>query len=128
MTPRATKREGTGVAAWYDEYYEAWDRGDVDTIVKWVTDDVVFEDVTMGHVSRGRDKFRRFVELALQRVPDANYEVVELQTMGDTYWSEWIMQPMGVRGVSVGKTREGKISENRDYWNGALFQPPPLPT
>jgi uncharacterized protein (TIGR02246 family) len=114
------------MASWYDEYYDAWSKGDVDAIVKWVTDDIVFEDVTMGHVSRGRDQYRKFVEICFRRVPDAAYELVEIQTMGDTYWSEWIMQPMGVRGVSVGKTRDGKIAENRDYWNGAAFQPAPL--
>jgi hypothetical protein len=42
--------------------------------------------------------------------------------MGDTYWAEWIMQPMGV-AASVNKTRDGKISENRDYWNGAAPSP-----
>ena len=110
---------------WYDEYYDAWSKGDVDTIVKWVTDDVVFEDTTMGHVSTGSHQFRKFVEICFERVPDASYELVEIQSMGDTYWAEWIMHPMGVRGASVGKTRDGRIAENRDYWNGAVFEPPP---
>lgn len=34
------------------------------------------------------------------------------------------MQPMNVQGVSIGKLRDGKISEQRDYWNGAAFAMP----
>jgi ketosteroid isomerase-like protein len=33
------------------------------------------------------------------------------------------MHPMELRGVSVGTLRDGRISANRDYWNGATFKP-----
>jgi hypothetical protein len=56
-------------------------------------------------------------------VPDARYEVVASRTSDDSYAVEWVMQPMGVRGASVGTLREGRIASNRDYWNGAEFQP-----
>jgi hypothetical protein len=49
--------------------------------------------------------------------------VVGSRTLGDAYRVEWVMQPMGVRGASVGTLRDGLIASNRDYWNGALFQP-----
>lgn len=34
------------------------------------------------------------------------------------------LQPMDVRGVSIGTLRAGKISTQRDYWNGAAFAVP----
>lgn len=34
------------------------------------------------------------------------------------------MHPMNVRGVSIGQLRNGRISTQRDYWNGARFQLP----
>jgi hypothetical protein len=37
---------------------------------------------------------------------------------------EWVLHPAKVVGVSVGSLRDGKISSNRDYWNGAAFQIP----
>jgi hypothetical protein len=43
---------------------------------------------------------------------------------GTSYTIEWVMQPMGVRGASIGLLRDGKIAENRDYWNGKAFDVP----
>ena len=45
--------------------------------------------------------------------------------MTDTDFAvEWVMQPMNVRGVSIGTLRDGKIATQRDYWNGAAFAVP----
>jgi uncharacterized protein (TIGR02246 family) len=104
-------------------YFAAWNGTDPDAVAAFVTDDVEFEDVGAGHRCSGRRQFRRFVEICHERVPDARYEVVDSRMSGDTYWVEWVMQPMGVRGASVGTLREGRIAANRDYWNGAQFQP-----
>lgn len=41
-----------------------------------------------------------------------------------TTWYEWVMHPMNVRGVAVGQLRDGKITVNRDYWNGAKYAIP----
>jgi hypothetical protein len=62
------------------------------------------------------------VAFSFKKAP-ATYEVVGFESLGDSYAAEWVMQPQGVRGASIGKLRDGKISENRDYWNGAEFQP-----
>ena len=105
------------------DYFAAWNGTDADAVAAFVTEDVEFEDVTAGHRCSGRHQFRRFVEICNERVPDARYEVVDSRLLGDAYWVEWVMQPMGVRGASVGSLRDGRIAANRDYWNGALFQP-----
>lgn|ERR1700728_733440 len=109
---------------WVESYFAAWNESDPVKVVHWMTDDVEFEDVTAGHISRGKDAVKKFVEACHKTVPDARYEVVESRSFGDAYWVEWIMHARGkaVRGASTGKLRDGKITSNHDYWNGALFQ------
>jgi len=108
---------------WVDDYFATWNGTDTEAVVAFMTEDVEMEDVTAGHFSRGKDAFRKFFEVCLERVPDARYEVVESRTFGDSYWVEWIMHARGaaVRGSSVGTLRDGKIATNHDYWNGAVF-------
>jgi ketosteroid isomerase-like protein len=111
------------MTAWIEEYLGAWGGTDVEKVMDWMTDDIDFEDVTMGHRNVGKGRVRRFVAACFEQVPDARFEVVGSSLHDDGYWVEWIMQPMGVRGASVGRLRDGKIAYNRDYWNGAAFQP-----
>lgn len=109
---------------WYEEYLAAWDALDVEGVLSWVTDDAEYEDTTIGEKAVGRDSVRKFVEASFKNVPEARFEFVSGHDDGERYAIEWIMQPMGVRGASVGRLRDGKISCNRDYWNGALFKVP----
>lgn len=99
------------------EYFAAWDQGDIDAIVAWLTDDVVIEDVPSGHIARGAEEARAFVDGALGKAPGARYEIVTCRADADSFAVEWIMQPAGLRGASVGSLRDGRICANRDYWN-----------
>jgi ketosteroid isomerase-like protein len=109
------------MSTWYEEYLASWDSLDIDAVLAWFTDDIVYEDTTIGHSARGASQMRKFVAASFRNVPDAQFEFVRGFDLGDGYAIEWIMQPMGVRGASVGKRRDGKICENRDYWNGAKY-------
>lgn len=109
---------------WYKDYLDAWNRLDLDTIVTFVTDDVNYEDTTLGHGAQGKDQLKKFIRASFANVPDARFDFVSGYDNGDGYAIEWVMQPMGVRGVSVGRLRDGKIAENRDYWNGMSFTVP----
>jgi steroid delta-isomerase-like uncharacterized protein len=111
------------MTAWVQQYFAAWSGRDVDQVLRHVTDDVVFEDVGAGHVSRGVGELRAFVEACYRRVPDASYDVVDCRVSDDSYWVEWVMHARGVevRGASVGTLRDGRISSNRDYWNARQF-------
>jgi ketosteroid isomerase-like protein len=106
---------------WFKEYLDTWGSGDVSKVTEWVTDDVDFEDVGAGHKLTGKDAMAKFVAVSFKKVPGATFDFVGGEELGDSYYYEWVMQPMGVRGVSVGKRRDGKIAENRDYWNGRLL-------
>jgi ketosteroid isomerase-like protein len=112
------------MATWFEEYFACWDALDIEGVLGWVTDDGYYEDVALGHSAKGKKAIRRFVEASFENVPDASFEFVEGFDDGEHYAMRWIMQPMGVPGVSYGTLRDGKISENRDYWNGALFAVP----
>jgi ketosteroid isomerase-like protein len=109
---------------WFEEYFKTWDDLDVDGVLAWVTDDATYEDTTIGHKAVGREQVRKFVEASFKNVPEARFEFVSGHDDGSSYAVEWIMQPMGIRGVSIGSLRDGKISANRDYWNGAKFDVP----
>ena len=108
----------------FADYLHAWDTLDVDTVMAFFTDDIVYEDTTIGHGGTGEKQVRKFVRGSFENVPDARFEYVGHLNTDTDYAIEWIMQPMGVRGVSIGKLRDGKISENRDYWNGAAYKVP----
>jgi ketosteroid isomerase-like protein len=112
------------MTTWYERYLSAWDSMDVDAVLEWMTDDVYFEDTTARYSATGRDEMRRFVKASFRNVPDARFEFLRGHDDGESYAIEWIMQPMGVPGVSVGRLRDGKVCCNRDYWNGALFDVP----
>lgn len=102
---------------WVTDYYAAWDSADVDQIVNWFADDIVLEDVPMAHLASGPEQAREFVEHAIALTPGTTYEVVNSVVTDDAFATEWIMRPAGLRGSSVGATRDGKIVNNRDYWN-----------
>jgi ketosteroid isomerase-like protein len=108
----------------FRDYLAAWDTLDVDTVMAFFTDDIEYRDTTIGHGASGTEAMRQFVAASFKNVPDARFEYVRHHSTGDDYAIEWIMQPMGVVGVSVGSLRDGKIAANRDYWNGAAYKVP----
>jgi len=110
------------VSNWIEQYFAAWAGNDPDAVVAFMTDDVEFEDVAAGHKNLGKERVRRFVSACYEQVPGVNYEVVTSEIFGDSYFVEWVMQPVGLRGASVGKLRDGKIARNHDYWDGAAFK------
>lgn len=112
------------MTTWYEGYLTSWHTLEVDNVLEWFTDDCVYEDTTIGHGAEGKKALGKFVNASFKNVPDARFEFVRGHDNGEAYAIEWVMQPMGVRGVSVGQLRDGKIAVNRDYWNGAAYQVP----
>jgi ketosteroid isomerase-like protein len=106
-------------AAWLRKYYADWDSGDLEAITSWFDDDVVLEDVPTGHVARGAAEARTFVIGALKMAPGASYEVISVLVDGEQFAAEWVMQPAGLRGASVGTVRDGKVATNRDFWGAS---------
>ena len=109
---------------WFEAYLTSWGTLDVDQVASWFTDDAVYFDMTIGHGAHGISQVRKFAAASFKNVPDARFEFVRGHADDTGYSIEWIMQPMNVPGVSVGRLRDGKICENRDYWNGAAYKVP----
>ena len=110
------------MGVWFEEYLNSWTTGDPQQVAAWVTEDVEFEDVGAGHKLVGRDAMARFAAKSFELVPGCSFDFLGGAQMGDDYHYEWLMQPMGLRGVSVGQVRDGKIAWNRDYWNKGQFK------
>lgn len=110
---------------WVHDYYAAWTDGDLERVLAWLDPEVVLEDVPTGHLAHGLDGAREFIEHAFTVAPGARYEVVSSTRQGDGFAVEWVMHPIGLRGVAVGALRDGKVRSNRDYWNqgGAGLNP-----
>ena len=115
---------GFEMSTWYEDYLAAWDTLEVDAVTMWFTDDCYYEDTTLNHRAEGIEQLNRFVQASFDNVPEARFDFVDGVDDGSAFAIRWVMQPMGVPGVSFGKLRDGKICEQRDYWNGRLFDVP----
>src|SRR3954452_17562415 len=105
------------MTTWLNDYFDAWNRFDGERVASYMTDDVEYEDMAFHHRSVGRRAIVEFVAKSQEVTPGATFELVSAHTASDHYYAEWIMQPLGVPGVSVGTLRDGKIAVNRDYWS-----------
>jgi steroid delta-isomerase-like uncharacterized protein len=116
----------------YQAYQAGWDNADADAIVATLTDDVLFEDVTIAEVHTGRDAVHAFALQTFETIPGSKLELVSYVENGDDWASQWILRgkgmaanagmpasdkPWEIRGSSVGKLSGGLISETHDYWN-----------
>jgi ketosteroid isomerase-like protein len=106
------------------DYLAAWATLDVDKVMDFFTADIVYRDMTIGHGANDATEMRRFTKASFRNVPDAYFDYVGHVSDGESYAIQWIMQPMNIPGVSYGKLRDGKICENRDFWNGAAYKVP----
>jgi ketosteroid isomerase-like protein len=108
--------------SWLQEYFDAWNRSDGAGVASFMTDDVEFIDMGVRHTVRGNAHIPEFVKLSSEYMPGTTFDVGTHFTADDHYYCEWIWQPMGIPGVSVGTLRDGKIATNHDYWNRAALK------
>jgi hypothetical protein len=45
--------------------------------------------------------------------------VISVLADGEHFAVEWVMQPAGLHGASVGTVRNGKVATNRDFWDAS---------
>jgi steroid delta-isomerase-like uncharacterized protein len=126
-------------AAWIDDYVAAWNAHDPVAVTDFMTSDVVYADFGLGEEFRGIEAVRDFVE-GMELGFSTNYRfALEMSIVtDDAYTWEWTMTgtndcedpergfpATGARfeipGVSIGILRNGKIRENRDYWNMTTY-------
>lgn len=120
-----------------DTYQRAWNAHDTETLVSLMTDDVVYEDVSLGEKHQGKAAVRDFIErMESEFSSDYRFEWVSLMETAEGYAAEWVLvathdgstpempatgKAVRIRGISVGRFRNGLVCENRDYWNMVEF-------
>jgi ketosteroid isomerase-like protein len=115
------------VQAVVERFNEAFNRHDVDAIMRSMTEDCVFENTRPapdGTRIVGQSAVRAFWEEFFQRSPHARFETEELISSDDrciVLWRySWIRDgaPGHVRGVDVFRIRDGKVAEKLSYVKG----------
>jgi steroid delta-isomerase-like uncharacterized protein len=121
-----------------DQWAVAWSSGDADKLLPLFTDDVRYEDVTLGAVNQGRNALRDFATGAFGAFADLKFELTSrlVAADGKSGAMEWIWRgrqtkdfpglpatnkPFEVRGATVVDFTDGKISRNSDYWDLATY-------
>src|SRR5437762_3435475 len=80
-----------------DNWAAHWSAHDMDRLLPLFTEDVVYEDVTMGVMNRGLAQLRAFGEGFFSGFPDITFELRSSFGNGSSGGAEWIM-----RGVHTG--------------------------
>jgi steroid delta-isomerase-like uncharacterized protein len=120
-----------------NDYVAAWNSHDAERILSFCADDVVFEEVPMGKVFRGKKEAKDFISNTFTSFPDFKIELKSGFNAGDWGSGEWVMsgtfaksnmpgmpatgKKFSIRGASIMEFRKGKISRESMYWNLASF-------
>lgn len=120
------------------DWCEAWNSHEVDRILSYVTDDIVYEGLAGARVMSGIAEMRAYLNETFSAFPDFEIDLKSLFASGRWAGSEWIMsgtfkgelqflglKPTGksfsVRGASITELRGAKVRRNTDYYDGAVF-------
>ncbi|MDO8389454.1 MAG: nuclear transport factor 2 family protein [Actinomycetota bacterium] len=101
---------------WYEDYLAAWNRRDADGVAAFFAEHTDFEDVGLAHRISSRAAMRASAVEMFTQMADMRLDYVGGSEFGDSYYHEWTMHPLSMRGVSVGRRTNGLVTYNRDYW------------
>ena len=129
-----TDTAGDGLAS---RYLAAWSRHDAQAVAAFVTDDVDFEEVTLSERLHGKAAVADFVDRFTNTFSsDYHFELTSELTTTDRLAAEWTItghhdrdsptlpathKPFTIRGVTIARLDDGKLSASRDYWDMAGF-------
>jgi steroid delta-isomerase-like uncharacterized protein len=133
--PNGTSDEpGGGLAS---RYLAAWNSHHGEAVAAFMTDDVDFEEVTLGERLRGRPAVADFVERFTNTFSsDYRFELISELTSTDGVAAEWTVsghhdrdapamsathKPFTIRGATIARLEDGKLRHSRDYWDMAGF-------
>jgi steroid delta-isomerase-like uncharacterized protein len=121
-----------------EQWAAAWSSSNVEKLLALFTDDVVYEDVTLGAVNHGRDALRDFATAVFAAFDDLKFELKSrvVASDGKAGAMEWTWRGrqtkdlpglpatdkhFEVRGATVVEFADGKISRDSDYWDLATY-------
>jgi len=134
MSSTASREE---FMAWFDAYLDALNAHDIPAVLEFMSDDVVYTDMAVGERMEGRATTGDFLgRMATNVSTDYRFDNEQVLIDGESFALVWTMsgtkdrghervpatgRRFGVPGVSIGRLRDGKVVEQRDYWNMAGF-------
>lgn len=119
-----------------DAWARHWTAHDMDRLLPLFTEDLIYEDVTMGAVNRSAAELRAFGEGFFAGFPDVMFELTSTCADGARGGAEWVMRAthkgdlpgmpatgrrVEVRGASAFEFRGDKIRRCTDYWDMATL-------
>jgi steroid delta-isomerase-like uncharacterized protein len=111
-------------------FVRAWERNDTEEIVQLFSEDAVWYDAYPANKFETRKEIRSQLERYSRHLSDISIEVLHQATEGDVVFQERVDhglrdgKPFSVAAVCVFRVRDGKITENRDYWNPGAYRRP----
>ena len=111
------------------KFLDFWNLKDFSTAFNVFTEDIVYEDVSFGQVSRGGEEFKTFAEGFFTLLPQSTFTLVKSSCSGQHGSIEWLWSAVDdpgffrtgdqfdVRGVSVIAIHGNRISHTRDYYD-----------
>jgi steroid delta-isomerase-like uncharacterized protein len=141
MTIMCVAMMWTGAPVWADDaqsrctrignkWVKFWNGLNAQRASEVFTEDIVYEDVTLGAVFHGIDEFKGFAENAFVTFPHATFTLVNSSCSGQQGVIEWgwngpdspigfcgTGKPFTVRGVTIIEIKGNRISRNSDFWD-----------
>ena len=111
-------------------FVQAWVANDVDAILAMFTEDAVWYDAYPANRYVGHDEIRAQLERYARHISDIEIDVVHEAVSGDVVFQERVDRgqrdgaPFEVAAACVFTVRDGRIAENRDYWNPGAYRRP----
>jgi steroid delta-isomerase-like uncharacterized protein len=116
-----------------EETVAAWNRGDIEGVVRYMADDVIWRDVALGMPLQGKAALEQAVRAYLTAFPDLRMKVISYTIDGPRLAQEWIstgthqgeLMGMGPTGrwvenygaLVVTCDEDGLVIEGAVYWN-----------
>ena len=110
-------------------YMEAFASGQVDSIIAWVTDDFVNDQVgDLGKGCQGKEVYQQRLVGFLDYFSNLKYDVQRAIGDGDNVAVTYRMsfnhgsENHSLQGVMVMKIRDSKVAYRADYWDGVTYE------
>jgi steroid delta-isomerase-like uncharacterized protein len=115
-----------------EQMFAGWNSHDADMVAAAFSEDSVYEDVTAGHINRGRADVRKWAAGAFEVIKNFKIEALSSSFHNGRGVVEWVWsgtdkglletgKNFSVRGVSIIEIRKGKIWRYKEYYNFAAI-------
>lgn len=115
----------------------AWASGDPTQITATYTGDAVFEEVPIGVTTHSQNELSSYLQGLKSAFPDFSLVVTDGFVTGNRAAAEWVVtgtytgqfpglppgsgQHFSLRGASILELENGKVSDDREYWDAYAF-------